>query len=188
MLSDGLNLQVLGFFDGTIDQLHLEKQPSAYKIGKKVKARILYDFSSSPPKFALALADHVVKLGPRLVAEKTEGVQQLYPIGTVVEAVKVLRTEAERGLMVELAPGVEGFVHVRTGPFLLETEFIFFSPDISYLGRSRSISVEFWSMETRFNTPCSCHWIFCVRWYLATLVKTFCHSAKIPASERCCSG
>lgn len=125
MHPDGLNLQVLGFFNGTIDQLHLGKQPSAYKIGKKVKARILYDYSSSPPKFALALADHVVKLGPRLVAEKTEGVQQLYPIGTVVEALKVLRTETERGLIVELAPGVEGFVHVGTNPLLLESKLSF---------------------------------------------------------------
>jgi rRNA biogenesis protein RRP5 len=116
---DGLNLQVLGFFDGTIDQLHLGQEPSAYKMGKKVKARILYDYCSSPPKFALALADHVVRLGPRLVGDKTEGVQQQYPVGTVLESVKVLRAEVERGLIVEVAPGVEGFVHVCTAPSLL---------------------------------------------------------------------
>jgi len=128
----GLNLQVLGFFDGTIDHLHLGQQPSAYKIGKKVKARILYDHSSSPPKFALALADHIVKLGPRLVGDKTESVQQQYPIGTVLEAVKVLRAEAERGLMVEVAPDVEGFVHVCTSPSRLGSKFTFFPSDISY--------------------------------------------------------
>ena len=125
---DGLNLQVLGFFDGTIDQLHLGKQSSAYQIGKKVKARVLYEYSSSPPKFALTLADHVVKLGPRLVGDKTEGVQQLYPIGTVLEAGKVLRLEAERGLIIEVAPGVEGFVHVRTDPLLLKSSLTFFPP------------------------------------------------------------
>ena len=130
MHPDGLNLQVLGFFDGTIDQLHLGQQASTYKIGKKVKARILYDYSSSPPKFALALADHVVKLGPRLVGDKTEGVQKQYPVGTVLEAVKVLRAEAERGLMVEVAPGVEGFVHVCTFPCLLVSKFTLFLPDI----------------------------------------------------------
>ncbi|KDR85384.1 hypothetical protein GALMADRAFT_234227 [Galerina marginata CBS 339.88] len=114
---NGLNLQVLGFFEGTIDRLHLEHDPNWYNIGKKVKARILYDYSSSPPKFALALSDHIVKLKPRLAADKNEAnkgksVQDLYPVGTILESVKVLRLETERGLIVEVEPGIEGFVHI----------------------------------------------------------------------------
>ncbi|KAF8973590.1 hypothetical protein BDZ97DRAFT_1751613 [Flammula alnicola] len=114
---NGLNLQVLGFFEGTIDELHLGQEAKEYKLGKKVKARILYDYSSSPPKFALTLADHVVRLTPRLLPGKAEpaqgrGVQELYPVGTTLEAVNVLRLEAERGLIVEIEPGVEGFVHI----------------------------------------------------------------------------
>ncbi|KAF9527766.1 hypothetical protein CPB83DRAFT_376457 [Crepidotus variabilis] len=111
----GLNLQVLGFFDGTIDQFHLDKAGSSYKVGKKVKARVLYDHSSSPPKFALSLADHIIKLGSRL---KKIGNGQLvslgeaFPIGTILEAAKVLRVESERGLIAEIEPGVEGFVHI----------------------------------------------------------------------------
>lgn len=114
----GLNLQVLGFFDGTVDRLHLDQDPASYKVGKKIKARILYEYSSSsPPKFALALVDHIVKLRARLGVNKTEAengnsVQELYPVGTQLEAVKVLRLEAERGLIAEVAPGVEGFAHV----------------------------------------------------------------------------
>lgn len=116
--SNGLNLQVLGFFEGTIDELQLDQDPKSYKLGKKVKARILYEYSSSPPKFALSLADHIVKLTPRMVTgQKKSGqgttVQELYPVGTILEAVKVVRLEAERGLIVEVEPGVEGFVHVR---------------------------------------------------------------------------
>ena len=115
--SSGLNLQLLGFFDGTVDQLHMGKDASAYKIGKKIKARILYDYSSSPPKFALTLMDHALKLGPSLIpandsAEKGLTVKDAYPVGTVLDSVKVLRVEPERGVIVEVTPGVEGFVHV----------------------------------------------------------------------------
>ncbi|CAK5279992.1 unnamed protein product, partial [Mycena citricolor] len=104
----GLNLQILGFFDGTIDESNLSDK--TYKIGKKVKARILYDFSSSPPKFALSLADHVVALGVKKAdGEKT--IQEAYPIGTIIEEVKVAALESERGIVVS-TPDVRGFVHI----------------------------------------------------------------------------
>ena len=117
--STGLNLLVLGYFEGTVDQLHLRNEGSSYKVGKKVKARILYDYSSSsPPKFALALTEHVVNLRVRQSQDKheevknTKDIQDAYPIGTLLEAVKVSRIEPERGLIVEVEPGLEGFVHV----------------------------------------------------------------------------
>ncbi|KAF8167718.1 hypothetical protein B0H34DRAFT_645870 [Crassisporium funariophilum] len=115
--STGLNLQVLGFFEGTVDPLHLRQDGSAYKVGKKVKARILYDYSSSPPKFALSLKDHVVKLGvcQTFSAEepgKGKNLQEAYPIGTLLQSVKVVRAETERGLIVEVDNGIEGFVHI----------------------------------------------------------------------------
>lgn len=113
----GLNLQVLGFFDGTVDQLHLTRPPSEYKVGKKVKGRVLYDFSSTPPRFALALADHVIALRSRRIKAQNESedqtLQAIYPIGKIVEEAKVVRLEAERGILVEIEPGFEGFVHVR---------------------------------------------------------------------------
>lgn len=122
--STGLNLQVLGFFEGTVDQLHLRQIVSekSYKVGKKVKARVLYDFSSSPPRFALALAEHIIALGPRRIkAEKTadaQTIREAYSVGKILESVKVLRLESERGLIAEIEPGLEGFVHVRkTIPF-----------------------------------------------------------------------
>jgi rRNA biogenesis protein RRP5 len=117
--STGLNLLVLGYFEGTIDSLHLRNEGSSYKIGKKIKARILYNYSSSsPPKFSLALTEHVVNLTVRQSQEKNEEVkkakdiQDAYPVGTLLEAVKVLRIEPERGLIVEVEPGLEGFIHV----------------------------------------------------------------------------
>lgn len=109
--STGLNLLVLGYFEGTVDQLHLRNEGPSYKIGKKIKARILYHYSSSsPPKFALALTEHVVNLRVRQSQDKN--IQDAYPIGTLLEAVKVSRIEPERGLIVEVESGLEGFVHV----------------------------------------------------------------------------
>lgn len=115
----GLNLQMLGYFQGTIDQFHVTHgdPEDNYKVGQKVKARILFNISqSSPPRFALSLADHVVSLTSKSVygADESEGVpiQKAYPIGTTLDAVKVLRVETERGLVVEVGSGLEGFVHV----------------------------------------------------------------------------
>lgn len=123
--STGLNLLVLGYFEGTVDPLHLPAEGSSYKIGKKIQARILYHYSSSsPPKFALALTKHVVTLRVCQSQVKYDGaenirdIQDAYPVGTLLEAVKVLRIEPERGLIVEAAPGLEGFVHVCSLTFL----------------------------------------------------------------------
>lgn len=119
----GLNLQVLGFFEGTVDQLHLRHDATekTYKVGKKVKARVLYDFSATPPRFALSLAEHVLGLGVRRLKRDTKpstspGIQEAYPVGTVLNDLKVLRVETERGLILEVEPGLEGFVHVRPFP------------------------------------------------------------------------
>ena len=114
---DGLVLQVLGYFDGTIDQFHLVPgdPDSHHKVGQKVKARVLYDISpSTPPRFALSLADHVVKLTAKSITsdETVTDLCEAYPVGTLLEAVKVTRVESERGLVVDIGSSVEGFIHV----------------------------------------------------------------------------
>ncbi|KAL0951450.1 hypothetical protein HGRIS_008139 [Hohenbuehelia grisea] len=115
---NGLNLQVLGFFDGTVEQSHMNPDPSGktYKIGKKIKARVLYDYSVSPPKFALSLKEHILKLkGRTVIKEGTSDTVELfeaYPVGTIIKSAKVLRLEQERGLFLEVTPGVEGFAHI----------------------------------------------------------------------------
>ncbi|KAI0778417.1 U3 snoRNP-associated protein Rrp5 [Trametes elegans] len=111
---DGLILQVLGFFDGTIDEFHLPPgdPEDNYKVGQKVKARVLYDISpSTPPRFALSLVEHVVNYHTKSVDSDTE-LREAYPIGTILDAVKVVRVESERGLIVEVGPEVQGFVHI----------------------------------------------------------------------------
>lgn len=109
----GLGLQVLGYFDGTIDLHHLPtRDPSKkYKVGQKVKARVLYELpAASPPKFALSLADHVLTLQTK----RAEGslISEAYPIGTILDNVKIVGAEGEHGVTVEVTPDVTGFVHV----------------------------------------------------------------------------
>ncbi len=115
---DGLILQVLGYFDGTVDQFHLlPGDPEGhYKVGQKIKARVLYDISpSTPPRFALSSADHVVKYTSKTSSssDATADLREAYPIGTALGAVKVTRVESERGLIVDVGSGIQGFVHVR---------------------------------------------------------------------------
>ncbi|KAJ3870308.1 hypothetical protein EV359DRAFT_28064 [Lentinula novae-zelandiae] len=114
----GINLQVLGYFDGTVDEFHLPHRMTekSLKTGQKVKARVLYYLPSAPPKLALSLNEHVVRLTSRDVLPQGSDthfpMQEIYPIGTLINDVKVLRVEAERGLTVRLDSGVDGFVHI----------------------------------------------------------------------------
>ncbi|KAI0931812.1 hypothetical protein AcW2_000609 [Taiwanofungus camphoratus] len=119
VLPDGLNLQVLGYFGGTVDQFHLlpGDPKDNYKVGQKLKARVLYDISPSTlPRFALSMADHILKLRVKDAIGSEAGrepdMQEAYPVGLVLDAVKVVRVETERGLVVEVSSGVQGFVHI----------------------------------------------------------------------------
>lgn len=76
-----------------------------------------------------------MKLSPRL--KKAEdgsllSLQDAYPVGTTLDAVKVLRVDSERGLVAGIEPGVEGFVHV--GFFIsLGSSHANYLLDISYI-------------------------------------------------------
>lgn len=109
----GINLQILGFFDATADEFNVPTNPAkTFKIGQKVKARILYEIAgSSPPKFSVSLLDHVVNLKVKLSTDDA-GIHLEYPIGTILDAVTVKRVEPERGLVVEVQPHIDGFIHI----------------------------------------------------------------------------
>lgn len=115
----GLNLQVLGLFDGTVDEYHVRR--TAHKIGKRVKARVLYNYDASPPRFALALTDHLLRLKPRIIKDvantESKEMVEAYPIGTILESVKVARVEPDRSVIVDVESGLQGFIHVRTVTF-----------------------------------------------------------------------
>ncbi|KAF8633036.1 hypothetical protein AX15_001626 [Amanita polypyramis BW_CC] len=114
----GLNLQVLGLFDGTVDEFHAHTgaPEKSFKVGKKVKARVMYSYDASPPKFALALTDHVIRLEPRMIKESAgsepKDMSEVHPIGTILESVKVVRVEPDRGVVVDIESGLQGFIHI----------------------------------------------------------------------------
>lgn len=110
----GINLQILGFFDATADEFNVPTNPAKpFKIGQKVKARILYEIAgSSPPKFSVSLLDHIINLKEKL-STGDAAIHLAYPIGTILDAVTVKRVEPERGLVVEVQPHLDGFIHVR---------------------------------------------------------------------------
>lgn len=105
----------------------------------KIKARVLWDIpGSSPPRFALSLLPHVIQLTtasaqpselvavgePKKSKKKSVGapalsladgptLREAYPVGMLLDAVRVVRVESEWGLVCEVVDGVGGFVHVR---------------------------------------------------------------------------
>ncbi|KAG9084540.1 rRNA biogenesis protein rrp5, partial [Ceratobasidium sp. UAMH 11750] len=133
IVPSGLNVQILGFFNGTIELFHLPGGIVKFKMGEKVKARVLWDLpGSSPPKFALSLLPHVLGLAlasilpPPLLSsegepkkkkrkkENEDGVKlaEAYPIGMVLESVRVVRVESEWGLVCQVGEGIDGFAHI----------------------------------------------------------------------------
>ena len=112
VVPDGLNLQILGFFDATADEFHLANTHKTLKVGQKVKARVLYDLpGTTPPRFVVTLAEHHIRLQSKNTSEG-QLLCAAFPVGAVLDPVKVRRVEAERGLLVEIQPNQEGFVHV----------------------------------------------------------------------------
>ena len=64
-----------------------------------------------PRRFALSLLPHTISLDVARLKGK-QPVQESFCIGTTLDAVKIVRVEAERGLIVEVQDGVLGYVHV----------------------------------------------------------------------------
>ncbi|CAJ2506945.1 Uu.00g081310.m01.CDS01 [Anthostomella pinea] len=115
----GISGKVMGSLDVTADLMHSGLGPKAvdleskYKIGKKVKGRVICNFpTAKEPKLGVSLLDHVVSLQPKLAASKKSPLETL-PISSVVEECKVTKVESEVGVFVDAGvDGVPGFVHI----------------------------------------------------------------------------
>ena len=116
--STGLNLKIFGTFDSTIDLAHLPVSASAdledtYKIGRKVKARIIFETVGVSGKvFGLSLLPHVIE-GKSPVVDGQD-VEQKMTIGTICEDVEVEKVEKEWGLVCTTGEGYRAFVHVSS--------------------------------------------------------------------------
>ncbi|KAH7106737.1 nucleic acid-binding protein [Auriculariales sp. MPI-PUGE-AT-0066] len=113
-LPTGLNVQILGYFDASIDQHHLPSSQAARpKIGDKIKARVLWEVvAAQPRRFALSSLPHVLKLGLASVGSDTNYLRSAFPMGTVIDAVKVIRVETEFGLVCQIGDDTPAFVHI----------------------------------------------------------------------------
>ncbi|EGX93638.1 Nucleic acid-binding, OB-fold-like protein [Cordyceps militaris CM01] len=120
--SSGVTGKIMGHVDATADLIHSGIGPfgtdveSKYKIGSKVKARIICNFpTSKDPKLGITLLPHLMAL----TKKRPEGPKrsslplQVIPIASIVEQCTVRHVEADMGLFVDVGvPGLCGFVHI----------------------------------------------------------------------------
>ncbi|KAH8806363.1 hypothetical protein F5882DRAFT_316793 [Hyaloscypha sp. PMI_1271] len=120
--SRGIVGKVMGMLDVTADLMHSGAGASGkdlerrYKIGSKIKGRIVCTFpAADPPKLGVSLLEHVVSLAPQQAIENGEKKNPLdvLPLSTIIEEVTVRKVEADIGLFVDVGvKGVSGFVHI----------------------------------------------------------------------------
>ena len=117
----GLAGKVMGSLDVTADLIHSGAGPQAvdleekYKVGKKVKARVICNFpTSQDPKLGISLLEHVTKLRPKTVdGSSSKSPLDALSISALVEECTVTKVEPEVGVFVEIGiKGVPGFVHI----------------------------------------------------------------------------
>ncbi|KAI9286089.1 hypothetical protein BC943DRAFT_322500 [Umbelopsis sp. AD052] len=112
--ANGLVVSFMGFFEASIDLAHLDVKAqdieSKYKLGQKLKARILFcSFSTSPKRIGASLLPNIVDL-----KQDNTPLDAQFPIGMIFDRVIVKRVESKNGLIVEIDghKEVNGFVHI----------------------------------------------------------------------------
>ncbi|KAI0389319.1 nucleic acid-binding protein [Xylariaceae sp. FL0594] len=123
MVSDiskrGLVGKVMGSLDVTADLVHSGLGPKAidleekYKIGKKIRARVICDFpTAKEPKLGVSLLDHVVSLKPQRTASD-KGPLDVLPMSSTVESCTIFKVDPDVGVFAEVGvDGVPGFAHI----------------------------------------------------------------------------
>ncbi|KAF1847168.1 rRNA biogenesis protein-like protein RRP5 [Cucurbitaria berberidis CBS 394.84] len=114
--------KILGLIDATADAYHsgtTEKGADItkkYKIGSKVKGRILFTCPDSEPrKVGVSFLDHVVSLSTRMSGKPKERKPplELLPISTIIESAKVIKVQQGHGAFFDLGVrDVVGFAHI----------------------------------------------------------------------------
>jgi rRNA biogenesis protein RRP5 len=114
--------KILGLIDATADAYHSGATEKAadvsqkYKIGSKVKARVLFTCPDSEPRrVGVSFLEHVVALSTRMSGKPKERKPpiDLLPISTVVECAKVIKVAPRQGAFFDLGiKDVVGFAHI----------------------------------------------------------------------------
>lgn len=163
----------------------MSEDSAKLQVGKKLQARILWDIVGTEPRqFALSTLEHILRLEHRKLQELQKGgisngddedepgndVKQAYPIGTILDNVKVSRVDADRGLFLDVCPGLQGVVHVRTTIFLKTWNDVFGRTDIGRLRRARTHTLcNIGALQSRLKTPRACYGLSPTRRYPAML-------------------
>jgi rRNA biogenesis protein RRP5 len=115
--------KIMGMLDATADIIHSGAAdgadvPEKYKIGSKVKARVICTFpGSEPKKVGVSLLEHIISLSTRkgMVGKSKEKKDPLsvLPISTIIEEAKITRVDPIGGVHLDLGvKGVSGFAHI----------------------------------------------------------------------------
>ncbi|KAK8189387.1 uncharacterized protein BKA78DRAFT_269917 [Phyllosticta capitalensis] len=118
--SSGLAGQIMGLVDATADIVHAgaaetQKDISQkYKVGSKVKARIICTFPSEDRrKLGVSLLGHIMSLSPRQPVDQQKEPLEVLPISTIIEEAKVTHVEPSLGVFLDVGvKGVPGFAHI----------------------------------------------------------------------------
>ena len=118
----GIAGKVMGMVDVTADLMHsgagatgknLEKK---YKIGSKIKGRIICSFPTvDPPKLGVSLLDHVMSFSSHvgIMNGEKRSPLEILPLSAIIEEVTIQKVEPGIGIFVEIGiKGVAGFVHI----------------------------------------------------------------------------
>ncbi|TDZ32214.1 rRNA biogenesis protein rrp5 [Colletotrichum spinosum] len=118
----GLQGKLLGHLPVTADLIHSGVGPdnvsleSKYKVGERVKARIICNFpAAKEPKLGMSLLPHVAALKPKTSGKggRAKAPLEVLPIASFVEKCTVRKVEPEIGLYVDTGlPNLSGFVHI----------------------------------------------------------------------------
>lgn len=117
--SRGIAGKVMGSLDVTADIIHSGIGPQAldleskYKVGKKIKARVVCNFpTAKDPKLGVTLLDHVLSLRSMHTTTSKLPLEAL-SISSLVEKCTITKVEPEIGLFIDVGvEGVPGFVHI----------------------------------------------------------------------------
>lgn len=118
----GITGKVMGMIDVTSDLIHSgaitggKDLDRKYKIGTKIKGRIIFTFPTADPrKLGISLLDHVLSLAPQKTIKDGQPCSPLdvLSLSTIAEEVTVKKVEASIGLFVDIGlKDVPGFVHI----------------------------------------------------------------------------
>ncbi|OPB46708.1 rRNA biogenesis protein RRP5 [Trichoderma guizhouense] len=116
----GLAGKIMGTVDATADLIHSGIGPndvdlkSKYKIGSKVKARIICNFpTAKDPKLGVSLLPHIMSLTQKHQDGDEKRPMEVMPISSFVEKCTVRHVEPDIGLFVDTGiAGLGGFVHI----------------------------------------------------------------------------